>query len=109
MKEHRVEEADAILKELEAGFSKDSGVIFELGGFYADAGEYDKALEYFEKSYNLIEEGQPKYNDALQAQAIIYEIQEKYEDAIKALNRIIENAKEYWGVEEGAVVQKFEA
>lgn len=102
LKEGKLEIAEQWIKDLLENFKDDAGALFEAAGYYADRCQYDKALELFEKSYEIDEK--PRYNDALQAEAAIYEIKGDYKAAINALERIIQNYKEEWGFPDSALI-----
>lgn len=105
--EHRPEDAETILAKMEQDYPDNPNVLFELAGFYADACRYDDAIAYYEKSYRA-ETTKPRYYDALQGEATVYEIQGKYEDAIGCLDRIRQNLTEEWGITEGAPILEVE-
>lgn len=105
--EHRPKDAEAILDQMEETYPDDPWVLFELAGFSADACKYDEAISYYERSY-VAEKTRPRYWDALQGEAVIYEIQGKYEDALLCLERIKKNLSEEWGITEGAPILQIE-
>lgn len=105
--EHRPEDAETILAKMEQDYPDNPNVLFELAGFYADACRYDDAIAYYEKSYRA-ETTKPRYYDALQGEATVYEIQGKYEDALGYLDRIRRNLTEEWGITEGAPILEVE-
>ena len=105
--EHRPKDAETILAKMEQEYPADACVLFELAGFYADECKYDKAIDYYKKSY-AAESSRPRFYDALQGEAIIYEIQEKYEEALLCLDRIKRNLTEEWGITEGAPILEIE-
>ena len=92
---------------MEQDYPDNPNVLFELAGFYADACRYDDAIAYYEKSYRA-ETTKPRYYDALQGEATVYEIQGKYEDALGCLDRIRQNLTEEWGITEGAPILEVE-
>ena len=100
--EHRPDEADRILQQMEKDYPDHPGVLFELAGFAADVCHYEEALRYYEKSYEL--DPRPRYYDALQGEALIYEIQKKYEEAAHCWERIRKNLEEEWGYTDGAAI-----
>lgn len=107
LKEHRVSDAECFFSKIEKEYANNSIAMFKLACLYADECRYDQAIASFEKSY-LLEEGNARYNDALQAQAIIYEIQGQYEKSITALNKMIKNLEESFGITEGAPINVIE-
>lgn len=102
LKEGKLEIAEQWIKDLLENFKDDAGALFEAAGYYADRCQYDKALELFEMSYEIDEK--PRYSDALQAEAAIYEIKGDYNAAISTLERIIKNYKEEWGFPDCALI-----
>lgn len=106
LKEGKHDIAREWIQDLLSNFADDAGAVFEAAGFYADRCDYDKALELFEKSYEM--DKKPRYADALQAEAIIYEIKGEPQKAIKALERMIQNAREEWNFPEGAIIDAYQ-
>lgn len=107
LKEHRVSDVENICAKIEKEYSQNSIAMFKLGCLYAEECLYDRAVAAFEASFAL-EEGGKRFNDALQAQATIYEIQGRYEEAINALNRMIKNLADSFEITEGAPVNSIE-
>ena len=107
MAEHKVEVAEQKFLELKK-FEKDGNVMFALADYYASQCEYEKAIQYYDFSFELDKENgaKPLYTDAIEGMAMIYEIQEKYEDAIKCYDRILEVLAEAFGYTEGALVDE---
>lgn len=100
--EYKPEAAAQKLREMERQFPENADALFEIAGFHADACEYDEAIRYYEKVYELWE--RPRQIDPLEGEALIYEIQGKYEEALLCRDRILQNLAEEWGVTEGAPV-----
>lgn len=104
--EYQPEAAAAKLRELEEASPEDPNVLFEIAGFHANACRYDEAIRYYDKSYELSQK--PRFYDALQGEALIYEIQGKYEEALRCWDRILQNLTEEWGIKEGAPLAEVE-
>ena len=105
--EHKVEVAEQKFLELKK-FEKDGNAMFALADYFASQCEYEKAIQYYDFSFELDKENgaKPLYTDAIEGMAMIYEIQEKYEDAIKCYDRILEVLVEVFGYTEGAPVDE---
>ena len=96
--------SDECAQALLADYSDDYLALFELGGYYADRCNYEKALMLFERSYEA--ETKPRYVDALQAEAVIYEILGDFDKAAKMQERVIMNLKDEWNTDEGAAIDR---
>lgn len=101
--EHNVELAEQKFKELEERFSDNEAAMFCLADYHATRCQYEKAIEYYEKCYELDEK--PRYYDPLEGMAIIYEIQGKYAEAVQCYDRILQNLEEEWNFTEGEPVR----
>lgn len=86
--------ADAIMEEAEKQFGDHTGFLFEKAQYHARNCEYARALEYYEKSWELDEK--PRFTDALQGIAIIYEILGNTQKALETYDRMIVCIKEEW-------------
>ena len=86
--------ADAIMEEAEKQFGDHTGFLFEKAQYHARNCEYARALEYYEKSWELDEK--PRFTDALQGIAIIYEILGNTQRALDTYDRMITCIKEEW-------------
>ena len=71
--------------------------LFETAQYYARKCAYKQAIEFYERSWALEENAKPRYTDALQAIADIYEILGEYQNAVIMQDRILKNLKEEWG------------
>ncbi len=93
--EYDARKADAIIEEAFKDFS-DSGVfLFEAAQYHARRCNYEKAIEYYERSWEI--EEKPRYTDALQGISIIYEILGDNERAVATQDRLLECLKTEWG------------
>lgn len=66
--------------------------------------EYDKAIYYYKKAYEL--QPSPKYADSPWSIAQIQEIKGDYAGAIEALQEMLYTLKIEWNIEEGAEVER---
>lgn len=105
--EFDADKADAIMEEGEAAYPNDGILLFEKAQYHALKCEYDKAIEYYEKSF--ASDKQPRFIDALQGIAIIHEIQGDYTEAATIYDRIIECQKAEWGLTEETELKESEA
>ena len=92
-------------------FDKDGNAMFALADYYASQCEYEKAIEYYDLSFELDKENgaKPLYTDALEGMAMIYEIQGKYEEAIQCYDRTLKVLADAFGYTEGAPVDEVNA
>ena len=93
--EYDAKKADAIMEQAELHFPDDKGFLFEKAQYHAQKCEYEKAIAYYELSWNS--DQRPRYTDALQGIAIIYEILGNKEKALETYDRMIRCIKEEWG------------
>ena len=73
---------------------------------YLNKEDAEKAIEYYKKSYALLES--PKRYDALVGIARTYEILCQYDDAVEEWENVKENLESEWGMDEGAQVEAVE-
>lgn len=106
--EHDVNLGEAKFRELEERFPENSGAIFELANHYAEQCDYEKAIEYYEKSFALdMKNGNhPVFTDALEAMAIIRKIQGQYEESVKCYDRMLKQLEDEFGFTEGEPVRE---
>ena len=95
--EYREADADAIMEDAAREFADDDGFAFEAAQYYARKCEYEKAIDYYERSWTLEENSKPRYTDALEGIAVIYEIMNDGMKAAETYDRIIRCLKEEWG------------
>ena len=97
--------ADAIMEEAEKEFSGEPCFLFEKAQYHARKCEYDKAIHYYELSWEL--DKRPRYTDALHSIAIIYEIKGEKAKALETYDRMIQCIKEDWNYtdEDAAVLE----
>ena len=99
----RKDDAIAIIKETHRLYPDDAGTVFDIAGFYGEICEYEKAIEFYQKSYELQES--PKKYDALVGVARTYEMMRRYDEAIGAWEKVKENLENDWGIDEGSQVE----
>lgn len=93
--EYDAKKADAIMADAEVQFGDHEGFLFEKAQYHARKCDYEKAIEYYERSW--ANAPVPRYTDALQAIAIIYEILGHREKAIATYDRMIACIQDEWG------------
>ncbi len=91
--------ADRIIEELTAAHPDDSVCLFEAAQYYAEKCGYEKAVEYYERSFEK-EERRPRFTDELMGIADIYEIKGEYRKAAETYDRIIDLLENEWGFTE---------
>ena len=99
--------ADGIIETGKKQYPEDSGFFFEAAQYHAWKGEYPQAIACYEIDY--ASDARPRYIDALQGIAMIYEILGEYGKAAAAYDRILENLREEWGFTEETAIQEAEA
>lgn len=98
--EYDVIKADAIMETAMRDFSDNSSFLFEAGQYHARKCEYEKAIEYYERSWKADEDRKPRYTDALHGIAVIYGILGNRQRALETYDRMIACIKEEWGYTE---------
>ena len=104
--EYDEKKAEEIMEEAFKTYGENSGFLFEAAQYYARKCNYDRAIELYEASYERDEK--PRFADALQGIAMIYEIQGKYQAAADTYGRILENLREEWNLTEETMVKETE-
>ena len=92
--------ADAIMQNALESYSENSGFLFETAQYYARKCEYEKAIAYYEASWKAEEDQKPRYTDALQGIAVIYEILGETQKAVETYDRMIACIKDEWGYQD---------
>ncbi len=87
--------ADEIMRATEEKYGDDKIFLFEAAQYYAKKAEYEKAIQYYKRSWENDEK--PRFTDAMQGMAAIYEILGERDRAREAYNQIITCLKEEWG------------
>ena len=91
--------ADGIIESLIADHPDDFACLFEAAQYYAMKCDYDKAIGYYERSFEK-ETRRPRYTDELMGIADIYQIKGEYRKAAETCDRIIALLKDEWGYAE---------
>ena len=92
-------EADRIIEQLEENYPDDSARLFEAAQYYAEKCDYDKAIAYYERSFEQ-ETRRPRFTDELQGIADIWQIRGDYKKAAETYDRIIDLMQDEWGMSE---------
>ncbi len=77
-------------------FESNGAYLFEVAQYYAGKACYDRAIEFYEKSWLAEENSKPRFTDALEGMAAIYLITKNKGKLIETYDRIIQNLKEEW-------------
>ena len=85
------------MEELLAEQPGNDAVLFETAQYYAAKCDYDKAIQYYEASFESEANRKPRYTDALEGIAAIHEIRGDYAKAAKTHKRILTLLHEEWG------------
>lgn len=89
--------ANAIMEKALADHAGNADVLFEAAQFYARKCDYDKAIQYYEASFETEANKKPRYTDALEGIAAIHEIRGDYAKAAETHKRILTLLHEEWG------------
>ena len=89
--------ADEIMLCALERFENDGAFVFEYAQYFARKGDFEKAIELFEKSWVLEENKKPRYTDDLYSIALIYQILGEKENAIATYDRILACLRDEWG------------
>ncbi len=100
--------ADGIMEKALADDPRDADLLFEAAQYYARKCEYEKAIDYYEASYDSETGRRPRYTDALEGIAQIYEIMGEYKKAADTQRRILDALKTEWGFSEETVIHETE-
>ncbi|MBR5428001.1 MAG: helix-turn-helix domain-containing protein [Clostridia bacterium] len=103
----RKDDAVAIIEKTYRLYPDDEGTVFDIAGFYGEIGEYEKAIEFYQRSYELLES--PKMYDALVGVARTYEMIGRYDEAIAAWEKVKENIEKEWGIDEDTQIENVDA
>ncbi len=91
--------ADSIMESAFAEFSDEPGFLFEAAQYHARKCEYGRAIELYEQSWNA-ELRRPRFTDALEGIATIYEIEGNKKMAAQTYDRLIDCMMNEWGYQE---------
>lgn len=95
--EYDVEKADSVMESALSEFSDNAGFLFELAQYYARKCEYEKAIEFYDRSWEAESNQKPRFTDALEGIATIYEIMNDHKKAAQTYDRLIDCLKDEWG------------
>ena len=95
--EYDAKKADDIMQSALAEFADNAGFLFETAQYYARKCEYEKAIEYYERSWVSEESQKPRFTDALDGIATIYEILGDRAKTNETYDRMIFCLKTEWG------------
>ena len=101
-------EADRIMEELLRAHPEDSGYLFEAANYYARKCDYDKAIGYYEASFEKTPR-RPRFQDELMGIAEIWEIRGDYRKAAGTYDRILDLLEREWGLTEEVELQQAKA
>lgn len=91
--------ADDMMEKLAADHPDDWIGLFEIAQYYAAKCDYDKAIGYYERSFETTTR-RPRFQDELMGIADIYRIKGDYEKAAQTYDRIIALLRDEWGMTE---------
>lgn len=94
-----VKEADEIIACLLADYPDDDGAYFEVAQYYARKGDLAQSITLYEKSFEM-DSRRPRFYDALQGIADIYQLQGDYASAANTYARIVNLLEKEWGFTE---------
>lgn len=100
--------ADAIMETALKQYGNDGDFLFEAAQYHARKCEYEQAIACYEASYASEAQHKPRFTDALQGIAAIYEIMGENKKAAATYNRILANLRNEWGLTEETSVQEAE-
>ena len=100
--------ADALMEQAKGQYEGDSLFLFEAAQYHARKCEYSKAIAYYEYSFAAEENHKPRFTDALEAIAAIYETMGDYRQAADAWGRMITLLRDEWGFTDCVTMQTAE-
>ena len=100
-----VARADALIEEVATRHPEDANVLFEAAQYYVRKCEYDKAIRYYNLSY-AHEKRHPRYCDAPMTISDIYAIMGDYAKAAEEYQRVIDNMRDEWHMDDEEVELK---
>ena len=90
-------EADRIMEQLIREHPDESACLFEAAQYYAEKCDYEKAIAFYEKSFEK-ETRRPRFTDELQGIADIWQILGDNKKAAETYGRIIDLLQNEWGM-----------
>ena len=97
-------EADRIMEAAVAAHPEDSSYLFEAANYWARKCDYDKAIRYYEASFEKTPR-KPRFQDELMAIADIWEIRGDWAKAAETYDRIVTLLGQEWGFTEEVELQ----
>ena len=91
--------ADNIMEALVAAHPEDHVCLFEAAQYYAKKCDYERAIDYYERSF-AAQTRRPRFQDELMGIADIYRISGNYRKAAETYDRIIDLLRNEWGMTE---------
>ncbi|MBR6187110.1 MAG: helix-turn-helix domain-containing protein [Clostridia bacterium] len=91
--------ADQIMEKLLSDHPAESGCLFEMAQYCAKKCDYQKAIGYYEQSFEQ-EKRRPRFQDELQGIADIFEIMGESKKAAETYGRIVNLLENEWGMTE---------
>lgn len=104
-REGKFKEAEKLINEMTSKLADNWYIWSITADFKAEDCNYDEAIICYEKSFKL--QSKPRYTDAFEAIAHIYEIKGEYKNAIKSYQRILKLLRTDWNVTFGATVNEY--
>ena len=95
--EFDAKKADSIMDAALSEFSDNAGFLFETAQYHARKCEYEKAIAFYEQSWEKESNQKPRFTDALDGIATIYVIMNNVDKAIETYDRLITCLKSEWG------------
>lgn len=102
LKNENSDKANEILNHMLEDYSDMRGPYWVMAEVHAYNGRWEDAILYYEKDFEVMEK--PRYTDALNSVAKIYEITGDYEKAIETYKRYIGLLEDEWNITEGELV-----
>ncbi len=96
--EQNAEKAELIINDGMAHFANDAYYLFQVAQYYAEQAKYEKAIEFYEKSWVQEENNKPRFTDTLDGIATIYSILGNKEKQRETYGRIVAVLKDEWGM-----------
>ena len=91
--------ADGIIQRLLDSHPEDSACLFEAAQYYAERCEYEKAVRYYELSFEK-DPRRPRFQDALMGIAEIRRIEGDFDKAASTYGRIVDLLENEWGLKD---------
>lgn len=95
--EFDVKKADSIMQSAMSEFSDNADFLFETAQYYARKCEYEKAIAFYEQSWEKGSDKKPRFTDALEGIATVYIIMNNTDKAVETYDRLISCLKSEWG------------